>query len=765
MFINTKQTPASNPFDFQQIAIRYIHHWYFFIIGLVLALSAAFIYLQITNPIYEIKAALMVKDDEKKTNDKPALYELDLPDSHKSAENEIGILQSRTLISQVVNDLQLWAGYTTKKGLSNQDLYRSSPIKFKLLNARRPGSLDKKNIAIKIKNQELFYLKTPDGAFKTHHFKDTITDDVGTWQLVPDTNLQSYTGSVINIKLSDPDKVSDQYQKAIGIALLDKKAASVELSVNDNVPERGEDVLNDLMKVYNQAQLIEKNRTTKNTMAFIDQRLASLTGEVSGAENQVENFRSSRGLTDISSQSQVYLQNVQANDNLLNQVNIKLSTISGIERYLDLPQNTDDPPSVIGIEDPALSSLIEKLSTLQLQHSQLLATVPEGNPAFNPINKQIAQVKTSIKEKIASIKASLLDTKNQLESFNSRFQSSIKDMPGQEREYIDLKRQQSVKENLYVYLLQKREEVSLSYATTLADARIVDQAYTGPIKWPHKSIVYAVAFLLGFTLPAGFIYGKRIVQNQITSLRDIENATEIPVLAELSFTKTRNPIVISDRKQFAITEQIRMLRTNLLRLLVDKESGRVSLITSSVAGEGKSFVSINLGISLALSGKKTIILEMDLRKPKISEAFGLSKRHPGLTDFLTGDASKPSIIQPSGVVDNLDILSCGSINDTIASELFEKKNLAELIKYLRTTYDDIVIDSPPLHLVTDAMILSKFADVTLYVIRQGHTRKAELAFINTLAKGEKLPKMNIIFNGIQRARYGYGYKYDTKYYN
>jgi len=765
MFINTKQTQISKPFNFKEIITKYTHHWYFFALGVSLTFFAAFLYLRVTKPIYQINASLMVKDDEKNPDDKSALYELNLTDPHKAAENEIGILQSRNLIGQVVNDLQLWCGYTIENGLSTQELYSSSPVKFKLLKTKIPGDLDKKQLQIKIKDKTAFFLKMPGGEFKAFGFQDTVSSDFGTWQLIPGTTLDNFAGSTVNINLSDPDKISNQYQKNIDVSLLDKKAPTIELSINDRIVQRGKDILNDLIRVYNQAAVTEKNRVTQSALSFIDKRLSSLTGEVGNAEKQVESFRSSHGLTDISSQSQIYLQNVQSNDASLNQVNVKLNIISGIEKYLNSNQNSINPPSTLGIDDPALGNLIEKLSALQLQRSQLLASVPADNPAFNPIDKQIASINAAIKEKITSIKSSLRSTKNELESFNSKVESSIKNMPNQERQYVDLKRQQSIKESLYVYLLQKREEVSLSYASTLADARIVDNAYSGPVKWPQNSVVYALAFLLGLTLPAGVIYGKGIIRNKITTIRDIENTIDVPVIAELAFIKSQNPIVIDKRKNFVIAEQIRMLRTNLLHLFGNKENGRVSLITSSVAGEGKSFVSINLGISLASSGKKTIILEMDVRKPKISEAFGLSNRHPGLSDFLTKKIPIQNIIQASALIDNLYILSCGSIGDIAPSELFEKKQLAELLKYLQANYDDIIIDTPPMHLVTDAMIVSKFADITLYLIRQGYTGKAELAFINSLDKGQRLPKLNIIFNGIQRTKYGYGYKYDNKYYN
>jgi tyrosine-protein kinase Etk/Wzc len=762
MFINTQPVEDRKPINFKGILTRYAYNWPLFIAGLVLTFSAAYLYLQIANPVYEVKASLMVKDDEKNPDEKSVLYELDLTDSHKAAENEIEVLQSRTLVNKVIKDLQLWTTYTSKNGLSKQDLYTSSPVKFVMLNADSTTSIDKVNLTIKIKDKNSFELKTADGNFKTFAFNSTLKNNFGLWKLVPTSTIENYKGDQVNIALTDLRKTADNYQKAIVIELLDKKTPVIGLSIKDQVPERGEDVLNDLIKVYNNAAIAEKNRLTQSTLDFIDQRLASLTGEVSSAEKSVEAFRSTRGLTDISSQSQIYLQNFQSNDDQLNQINVKLKIVDDIEKYVNSPNGQGNVPATFGIDDPLLRKLLEKLADEQTQHSSLAATVPENNPAFIALNRQIAATRAAIKENVGNIKSSLLTTRQQLETYNAKFESTIKNLPHQEREYIDIKRQESIKENLYNYLLQKKEELSLSYAATKADARIVDNAYAGAPLWPKKSIVFAVAFLLGLTLPAGFIYSRRLVGDKITTLTEIETRVAAPVIAELSYVKTRDALVLDNKKNFMIAEQFRMLRTNLATQS-DKKSGRIILITSSIANEGKSFTTSNLAMALALSGRKAILLEMDLRRPKISRSFGLKERSTGMSDFLTNSAQLPEIIQSSGY-ENLDIIGSGGLKEISPAELFERKSLADIIQNLQGQYDDIIIDSSPVHLVTDAMILAKYADITLYVIRQGVTGKAELAFINNLDQRKKLNNMNIIFNGIQRARYGYGYKYDNSYY-
>jgi len=748
--------------DLRVVLTKYLYHWPLFLLGLLLAFGCAYIYLQLVNPVYEVSATILVKDEKKAPQEKSALQELDQSSSPKNAEAEIEILKSKNLISKVVNDLQLWVTYKTHEDFKTHDIYETKPFKFFLI--KQAGELKGQKIEVLIKDKNTFEIQGAKGHAQVIPFNKILKNNIGKWTLKPTEFLDQYIGSTITLTISDPEKVSNAYIKSIDAHLLDKLAPTIGLFVEDEVPKRGKDVLNSLMKEYNEASSEEEKRTTKSTIDFIDNRLASLTGELNAAEREVEGFRSSQGLTDITSQSKVYLENVQTNDNKLNEVNVQLNIINGIERYVDSPSNTENAPATIGISDPALNSLIEKLSQLQLKRVALLATTPESNPAFEPIDRQIRITKAAIKETVQGIKSALQNSKRELLSFNNRFESSIKDIPGQERQFVGMKRQQSIKENLYIYLLQKREELSLRYASTLVDARIVDKANTGDMKWPRMSLIAAIALLCGFGFPFLIIYLRESLNNKITERRDIESALDVRVLGELSYEDFDKSIVVLENTNHVVGEQFRSLRTNLHYLHDNKKGqGRVTLFTSSISKEGKSFVSSNLAASLAASGRKTVILEMDLRKPKISSIFNLPTEHPGISDYLSSDIPTTDIIQPSGMVSNLDVIGAGYIPPN-PSELLEKDRLNNLILSLKDEYDDILIDSPPLHLVTDAMIIARLADVSLYIIKQGYTGKSELEFIREVYEDEKLPKMNIIFNGIKQGKYGYGYSYDNSYY-
>ncbi|MXV15790.1 GumC family protein [Hufsiella ginkgonis] len=794
---NRRQLPKHHITDLWTVLTRYVYHWPLFVLGAGLSIAAGIFYLKITKPVYGISATILVKDEKKSPREKSALQELNQSSAPNNAESEIQIIKSRGLIAAVVNDLQLWTVYTKTEGMTSRDIYQAKPFTFTLLHEGR--DLTGQKLSVTILDDKRFEFTDPDGARKTAAFGKEVSSHLGRWAIEPARTLHSHIGSTINIAFNDPDKTSNAYMKALDVHLLDKLAPTIGLFINDEVPTRGKDVLNHIINQYNILTAAEEKRTTKSTIDFIDSRLASLTGELNNAEKEVEGFRTSEGLTDINSQSKVYLENVQMNDSKLNEVNVQLNVLSGVEQYVNSSPANQNAPAMVGIADPALNNLVEKLSQLQLKRVALLATTPEKNPEFIPINDQIRETRAGIKENIQGIKSGLLSTKRELQSFNNKFESSIRNIPGQERQFVGMKRQQAIKENLYVYLLQKREEMALSYAGTVSDARIVDYASVGDVVWPRLPLVGALAVIFGLGLPFLVIYFRHSFNRKITGRNEIEEALAIPIIGELSYQEAGGNIVLTNETNPMISEQFRSIRTNLhylhqqntgisvnrherladhtgipamagsvSRWPLEEESspaphGRVTLVTSSVSNEGKSFVSSNLAVSIAASGKKTVILEMDLRKPKISAMFKLPSRHPGITDFLSsGRLSSEDITQASAVA-NLDVIGCGAIADN-PSELLSNGGLEKLIDDLRPIYDDIIIDTPPIHLVTDAMIIAMEANVSLYLIRQGVTGKNELDFISEIHDEDKLPNMRIVFNGINKAKYGYGYGFDTSYY-
>lgn len=745
-------------FNFRETLSRYLFHWPLFLLVMLVALGMAFLYVRYSEPLYDIRAKLLIKDDRKEQpqagND---LKRMDVFGSSKIIENEVEILRSRKLIQRVVNELQLWTRYEKVGRVHNQDYYDKTPVKFTLLEPA--GNPVKESFDVIIKSPETFMLIGKDGATKEFSYSDRLRNKLGLWRLDTTAAVKDCIGYVIRVTIQDPELVADQYVGRLKTEKVNKEASVIEISIEDQVLLRGKEVLNRLVTAYNDATAEEKRKIAEKALHFIDERLAALSGELNNVEKDFEGFRSSRGITDVSSEAKLYLENVRSNDIQMNDVDVKLKVISDIERFVNTNKAGSSAPATLGISDPVLISNINRVMDLQMQKDKLLATVPEGNPMFDPLNKQINTAKAAIRGNIASLKSSLQSAKHQLNSNNSRFESSIRNIPGQEREFVSIKRQQSVKENLYIYLLQKREEAALSYAQTLTASETVDYAYDQNEK---KKLTFTIAFLLGLIIPAGVVYGRGLINNSVTTSRELEE-TSVPVLSELMFMDTEDVVVVKESERSILAEQFRAMRTNLLFLHERKESGRVTLVTSSIPAEGKSFVAVNLGTALASSGRKTIILELDFRKPKISAYLGL-KEDKGLSEYLTGKASRSEVIQRAGVDPDLYIMATGALPAN-PTKLLDQKRMDELIAWLRTEYDDIIIDTPPVYLVTDAMILARLSDVSLYVVRQGVTLKEHLQYIKQLNKQAKFRKLNLVFNGIQMdGKYGYGYSYDYGYY-
>jgi tyrosine-protein kinase Etk/Wzc len=766
------QTQSS--FDLSKLIKKYTFYWPIFLLSILIFIISAYLYIKFTKPVYPVNATLEFKNVSTQGGygsvDKNSLQGLDQISKPVDFKNEIEVLKSKKVMLQVVNDLNLWINYSKKDGLSTADLYNSSPVNFQFI--KMPERFDPKGIQLDIivKDGDTFIIKDKDGKQTEFKFGQYIQSNFGLWKLDRKPSIGSYLGSNIKIAVADPSAVADGYAAGIKSTIDDKDVPFVILSVSDVLPNRGEDVLNGVIKAYLKSAIDEKNKKTEATIRFISKRIDSISRDLRGDESQLESYASSQGLTDINSQSQTYVQDKQANEKALDDINIQIRIINNVENYLNSPQNSERQPSTQGLTDQGLNTMLDKLSELQLNKQHLLATNPPSNPVFEPINNEIRSLQEKIREKVRTNKEALLLTKSQLESYGSRSTGQIKNVPGQQMKYSGMKRDKDVEEGLYTFLLEQREQLSLKYASTVSDAQVVDDAHAGSPSWPKPGLFYMAALMLGIFVPVVIIYTMDIFDfNKITNPKQIESAIDIPILGELSFQKSNTPLVISQGKENnAIGEQFRLIRTNLSYLYNNRDIsnlaiGKVTLFTSSTAGEGKSFISSNLALTLAYSAKKTIVLEMDLRKPKIAAMFDLPSERLGISDFLGGEKiSIEELIQHTSIP-GLDIISCGTISIN-PSELLERDELGYLLTELRKIYDHILIDSPPIHLVTDALIIARYADVSLYVIRQGYTQKEELDFIKAANLDTRLPNLNIIFNGIKRVKYGYGYNYDSGYY-
>jgi tyrosine-protein kinase Etk/Wzc len=734
---------------------RYLYVWPWILFCLLICFMGGFAYISFTPAKYKITAKVSIKDQNDQPATQVALKELQLFQDRQVVDNEIEVLKSMQLIRNVVRDLSLYSSYSLKGFPVSTELYDTIPFVFIPVNV----NVSNVSLAINIKNRQTFILNSGKSGTECGFGKLQKTN-FGTWIITPTSNIQRFIGKTIIVSYVHPEIASASYLSKLDVSQSVKLSSIIEMTVEDNIPQRGKQILNSLIENYDLISKGEKNKLATSALEFIDNRLSSLRGELASAEKNVEGYRSSKGLTNISEESTLYLDQVQENDHKLNEVNVQLKILEEVERNMN--SKNGGAPATIGISDPALIDLIRNLNTVQFQREHLLAANSNESPLLEPLDRQIRSTKLLIQENISNIRASLNAVKSQLDKFNSGFESSIKQLPGQERQLVDIQRKQSIKENLYIYLMQKREEVALSFASSLPGNRVIDAAYSTHPYWPNKSLIYLCACLFGFLVPASFLLGKEILSPRITSKLEIQSAVPVPIISELIHQGGKPIFVLDDRRNVALAEQLRSLRTNV-KLSHNSRQSQVTLMTSSVGNEGKSFVGSNLAVAFAVSGRRTVILELDLRKPKITEMFNLSSDYPGISDFLMGEAALDDIIQFSGKSPNLDVIGAGRFVENPA-EVLEYTALDVLIADLKLRYDNVILDSPPVHLVTDAMILARFADVTLYLIRQGFTSKSELNFISQLIDDKIFPNINIVFNGIHRRKYGYGYNYDRSYY-
>src|ERR1700744_3132292 len=586
-------------FDISKLIKKYTFYWPIFFLSLIIFLVSAFLYIKFTKPTYPITATIEFKNTATSgfsNSDKNSLQGLDQISKPIDFKNEVEVLKSKKIMLQVVNDLNLWINYSKKDGLAVTSLYKASPVNFEFI--KQPAFIDPKGIQLDIiiKDGNTFIIKDKDGKQTEFKFGQYIQSNFGLWKLERNSIFTSSIGSNIKIDISDPSNVAEGYAAGIKANVEDKNVHFVTLMFFHVNPERGEDVLNNVIRTYLKSVIDEKNNKTEAKIRFISRRIDSIGRDLRGDESQLESYASSQGLTDINSQSQTYVQDKQANDKALDEINIQIRIINNIENYLNSPQNSERQPSTQGLTDQGLNTMLDKLSELQLNKQHLLATNPPGNPVFEPINNEIRSLQEKIREKVRTNKEALLLTKSQLESYSSRSAGQIKNVPGQQMKYSGMKRDKDVEEGLYTFLLEQREQLSLKYASTVSDAQIVDDAHAGSPSWPKPMLFYIVAFAMGIFVPIGIIYAMDIFDfNKITNPKQIENAIDIPILGELSFQKSNTPLVISQGKENnAIGEQFRLIRTNLSYLYNNRDIsnlsiGKVTLFTSSTAGEGKSF--------------------------------------------------------------------------------------------------------------------------------------------------------------------------------
>ena len=721
------------PFNLREILFKYLRYGWWFVLSFIICLTLAFFYLRYSTPVYKVSSTLLIKDEKRGTNgSNEILKELNLNSVSKLVENEIEVIKSRAIMNKVVDVLNLTTTYYQEGKIKENEVFNETPIKV---------------IPEKIKRDAFgksMYIEPKD----EQHYKmlDEEKNDLGvfTYNLAV---LTSY-GKIRVLKSKHPERLNKLTKvifrhkdglvsgliNNLSVELVNQKSSVLTLSMETAIPEKGEAILAKILEEYSFATLSDKNLEATNTLSFIEDRLKLVTTELGSVEQDVEQYRTSRGITDLSTEANLFLEKAKENDGKLNEVDMQLKVLDGVERYLQNNTSASIAPATLMVNDPVLTQYLNQLSELELQYEKTARTTQPGNPFLETINKQVNNIKQAVKDNISNQKNSLLISKNSLSGLNNRLEGAISRIPKKEREYVEIKRQAGIKENLYLLLLQKREETALSYASTVTDSRIVDYPYSegNPIK-PNERNIWLSALLASFFFPIILINLKDLLTNTVQSKKEIEDETGLIVFGEIGLKEKSDGEIIDSTSRSFLSEQIRMIRSNLQYIFPKTKdiSGKVILFTSSTGGEGKSFVTLNIAASLGLLDKKVIILGLDLRKPKIHKYLEIQNTS-GLSNYLIGNKKLEDIIKKT-IISNVDLIPSGPIPPN-PSELIANGVIKGLISELKNKYDYILLDTPPIGLVTDATILATCSDATFYLIRHEETAKQYLKNIKELNK-------------------------------
>lgn len=738
---------------------KYLNYWEAFALSLAFFLTLAFLYVQYTPPKYKISSTLLIQDDAKGEGmlRGTAFSDLDMFKTARTVDNEMEVLRSRDLIHKVLKNLSLETSYSKDNLLNTVELYgKSLPVK--VIVSRLSDKAYAKELSIQILDDNKFFIM--DGDKRTiYNFNQAINN--------PDYNIRVVKGPAFNInegpidiKFKNLTNMAESFSLGqLNILPIIKDANTIVISMIDEVPQRGIDILSKLIETYNHENVSNKNTIARNTINFIDNRLKYLTKDLSSAESDVENYKQQNQVTDIMANAQMNLNNSQIYNQQLAGSELQLSMINSLESYLNKSNKKFGMvPSTLGITDPTLQALTERYNTLQLERQRLLNTNRASNPLVVEVDEQLANLKWSMQENLKNIKRGLEIERNNLRSKSAQYDSKIRDVPAIERGLLERTREQTVKLSLYHYLLQKREETALSLTATIPTSQVIDKpAYKTTPEQPKGQLVYMVSFLLGLILPAGIIYCREKLNTKVQDASELEFIPGAKVLGELSNKGKLGSVVVEKGSRTTISELFRYIRSNL-NYINNKEQNQVLLITSSIQGEGKTFFSVNLGLTLSLTDKKVVVLEFDLRKPDLLQSIKV-KSHVGITDYLNSDTmTLNEIISPSKLSHNLSVIGCGTLPDN-PSELLMSARLTVLFEKLRERFDYIVIDTSPVGQVADAFSLAEHSDASIYLVRYNFTDKFQLRILQDIYENKKLKNPLVVFNDAKEENstaYGYG---------
>lgn len=769
--------------NIQELLFRYLIHWPWFVISIIICIACAWGYLRLTTPIYNISATVLIKDEKKgggasMSSDLEKMGLEGFVSSSSNVDNEIEVLRSKSLAREVVNNLGLFVTYMDEDEFPSKELYHTSPVLVSLTHQeadKLPGRMEINMIlqptgalGVQITVGEKEYRKQFDklpAVFPTDEGTVAFFANNDTLSAVRPENITKERH--ITAFINRPFSVLKEYVNSLSIAPTSKTTSVVVISLENTNTRRGRDYINKLLEMYNINANNDKNEVAQKTAEFIDERIGIISKELGSTEQDLENFKRSAGITDLSSEAQIALTGNAEYEKKRVENQTQINLVMDLQRYMK-GNEYEVLPSNIGLQDAASAGAIDRYNQMLVERKRLLRTSTENNPTIINLDTSIRAMRTNVQATLDATLKGLQITKEDLAREASRYSRRINDAPTQERQFVSIARQQEIKSGLYLMLLQKREENAITLAATANNAKIIDEALAddNPIS-PKKTIVYLVALVLGVGLPVGVIYLIGLTKFKIEGRADVEKLTSLPVVGDVPLADEKTgSIAVFENQNNLMSETFRNVRTNLQFML---ENGKnVILVTSTISGEGKSFISANLAISLSLLGKKVVIVGLDIRKPGLNKVFNIPKKEHGITQYLTNTtANLMDFVQPSDINKNLFILPGGTVPPN-PTELLARGGLEKAIETLKANFDYVILDTAPVGMVTDTLLIGRVADLSVYVCRADYTHKAEFTLINELAENNKLPNLCIAVNGLDlnSRKYGYYYGYGKygKYY-
>lgn len=780
-----QENEEKSSFDFATIYTALILNWKWFVLSLIICMGAAHIYLRYATPIYQSAAKLLIKDDEgsrssfKGGNSIMSATNLGIISNSNGIDNEMEILKSRTLAQQTVYDLKLYVNYRHEGKLKDHILYGDQEVNIdmdlehlKKLNAPMNLKITREgrnyhvtgSYNVPIDNNSF----NPEAVNIDKTFSAlpaTIGTRVGVVRFTQNGNYMLRDGESLKATMIAPEIAAGKYVGNLNVTESSKTTTIVDLVLNDEIPQRAIDYLKQLAIVYNRQANEDKNEIAVRTEQFINQRLEKINAELGSTEGQLENYKKRNNMVELKMNATQAVANADQYAQKLSEANTQVALLDELTRYMNEPSNRHQPiPSNVGLSDASATSLINEYNKIALQRNQLLHSASENSPTVTPLTAQLDDLNSSIKRAMTQARAGLRIQRNSIAAQAGKYEGQINNTPEQERMLTQIGRQQEVKSGLYLMLLQKREENSISLAATADKGKLIDTPVFAGKVTPKNSMIMLIALILGLAIPAGILFLLEFFRYKIEGHNDVEKLTNLPIIADVAIAseraKTKADIVVHENKNNLMEEIFRSLRTNLQFLL--KQHDKVIMFTSTTSGEGKTFIASNVAISFALLGKKVVLVGLDIRKPRLAELFEIDDHHHGITNLLVKDEVNWSDVKeqiiPSGINDKLDILMAGPVPPN-PGELVTRESLEQTMEQLKEHYDYILIDTAPVGLVTDTLALGRISNATVYVCRADFTQKASFGLINSLSMEKKLPNMSIVLNGVDLSKKKYGYYY------